>query len=52
MPQMMPMSWLILFTMFIMTLLMFNSINYYSNILLYKSHGNKNMILKYMNWKW
>nr|AOY39131.1 ATP synthase F0 subunit 8 [Stenotrachelus aeneus] len=51
MPQMAPMSWLTLMLFFLINLLMFNLINYYSflpnfkNKLLLKSNIN-------MNWKW
>nr|UBN08733.1 ATP synthase F0 subunit 8 [Geoscapheus rugulosus] len=51
MPQMMPLSWVILYTFFIMTLFMFSFINYYSFIpspLLSK----KKVSYKAMNWKW
>nr|QZP40955.1 ATP synthase F0 subunit 8 [Geoscapheus dilatatus] len=51
MPQMMPLSWIILYIFFITILFMFSFINYYSHIPL--PHFNKkNMSSKIMNWKW
>nr|AVN67410.1 ATP synthase F0 subunit 8 [Eublaberus distanti] len=51
MPQMMPLSWLTLYLFFILMLLLFSFINYFSLIhtpLLFK---NKIMI-KSLSWKW
>nr|WGO58032.1 ATP synthase F0 subunit 8 [Rhabdoblatta ecarinata] len=51
MPQMMPLSWLTLYFFFILMLIMFSFINYYSFI--YKPNNiNKSMSFKVLNWKW
>nr|QTT60870.1 ATP synthase F0 subunit 8 [Potthastia sp. XL1561] len=54
MPQMAPISWLILFLFFSITLILFNILNYYcfsyKNVL---SSENKNSLnLQSLNWKW
>nr|YP_009890094.1 ATP synthase F0 subunit 8 [Polyphaga plancyi]QKK69167.1 ATP synthase F0 subunit 8 [Polyphaga plancyi] len=52
MPQMMPLNWIIMYTMFIMSLMMFNFMNYYSfNPLSSKKNNNYTMI-KQKDWKW
>nr|UBN08928.1 ATP synthase F0 subunit 8 [Panesthia sloanei] len=51
MPQMMPLSWTILYMYFIIILLMFSFINYYSFIPL-PLLKEKKMSYKIMNWKW
>nr|QNP09847.1 ATP synthase F0 subunit 8 [Ochthebius sp. IBE<ESP> AN164] len=52
MPQMAPMNWILLFIMFTMIFLMFNSMNYFS----FKYDNiNKPAIkkkIKSINWKW
>nr|YP_009995470.1 ATP synthase F0 subunit 8 [Ochthebius scopuli]QNP09925.1 ATP synthase F0 subunit 8 [Ochthebius scopuli] len=52
MPQMAPMNWILLFMMFTIIFLMFNSMNYFS----FKyNNNNKNIFNKKMsklNWKW
>nr|YP_009185895.1 ATP synthase F0 subunit 8 [Olophrum piceum]ALO70802.1 ATP synthase F0 subunit 8 [Olophrum piceum] len=51
MPQMAPMNWLMLFIMFTMIFLLFNSLNYFS----FKYNMNNNIFKKKtykMNWKW
>nr|APD14891.1 ATP synthase F0 subunit 8 [Eupolyphaga sp. NS-2016] len=51
MPQMMPLNWMTLYSMFIMTLLMFNFMNYY----LFnptKSSVKISTKIKNLNWKW
>nr|UBN09071.1 ATP synthase F0 subunit 8 [Geoscapheus robustus] len=51
MPQMMPLSWVILYMFFIIILFMFSFVNYYSFIPLpffYKKTPSP----KIMNWKW
>nr|WGO58071.1 ATP synthase F0 subunit 8 [Rhabdoblatta omei] len=51
MPQMMPLSWLTLYLFFIMMLLIFSFINYYSFIPQSFS-SSKNMSSKTLSWKW
>nr|YP_005351194.1 ATP synthase F0 subunit 8 [Periplaneta americana]ADD71929.1 ATPase subunit 8 [Periplaneta americana] len=52
MPQMMPLSWLMLFSFFSIMFMLFNSMNYFSYIPI-KSLTEKKMInMKIMNWKW
>nr|UDD74605.1 ATP synthase F0 subunit 8 [Monodiamesa sp. 1 CZ-2021a] len=54
MPQMAPISWLILFFIFTVTMILFNILNYYCNLPksvnsdLIKSNYSNNS----MNWKW
>nr|AVN67809.1 ATP synthase F0 subunit 8 [Ischnoptera bilunata] len=52
MPQMMPLSWLILYMFFIMLLLLFNFINYYSLIPYPSESTQKKITIKNLNWKW
>nr|AIY62130.1 ATP synthase F0 subunit 8 [Neotermes sp. A TB-2014] len=52
MPQMMPMSWLMLFVMFSMTLILFATTNYYTTIHETKEDNQKKTTSKTMNWKW
>nr|YP_010946859.1 ATP synthase F0 subunit 8 [Rhabdoblatta similsinuata]WGO57616.1 ATP synthase F0 subunit 8 [Rhabdoblatta similsinuata] len=51
MPQMMPLSWLTLYLFFIMMLLIFSFINYYSFIP-QPSTAKKMLSFKTLNWKW
>nr|ALO76210.1 ATP synthase F0 subunit 8 [Sarophorus sp. SAR01] len=51
MPQMAPLNWLMLFLMFCMTFMLFNSLNYYSFNYNIKSYSKKKMTYK-INWKW
>nr|YP_010294900.1 ATP synthase F0 subunit 8 [Oiceoptoma thoracicum]UMO90838.1 ATP synthase F0 subunit 8 [Oiceoptoma thoracicum] len=51
MPQMAPMNWLILFIMFIIIFLMFNSMNYFSFKYPTKSISTSKTTSK-INWKW
>nr|WGO57421.1 ATP synthase F0 subunit 8 [Panesthia angustipennis cognata] len=51
MPQMMPLSWVVLYIFFIIILFIFSFINYYSFIPL-PSHEKKMLSSKSMNWKW
>nr|AEP27669.1 ATP synthase F0 subunit 8 [Doydirhynchus austriacus] len=51
MPQMAPLSWLILFFFFISIFLMFNSLNYFIFLYENKTMQVKKNINKY-NWKW
>nr|ALO70256.1 ATP synthase F0 subunit 8 [Aleochara sp. 1 EF-2015] len=51
MPQMAPMNWLMLFLVFTLTFLLFNSMNFYSFFYTPKKL-NKIKNIKLMNWKW
>nr|UBN09032.1 ATP synthase F0 subunit 8 [Panesthia tryoni tryoni] len=51
MPQMMPLSWIMLYIFFISILFTFSFINYYSFIPL-PLLKEKKMSSKIMNWKW
>nr|ARH54679.1 ATP synthase F0 subunit 8 [Tachinus subterraneus] len=51
MPQMAPMNWLILFFMFIIIFMMFNSMNYFSFKYQNKISSIQKKINK-INWKW
>nr|ASL05709.1 ATP synthase F0 subunit 8 [Monochamus sartor urussovii]UZT27195.1 ATP synthase F0 subunit 8 [Monochamus sartor urussovii]WDE75824.1 ATP synthase F0 subunit 8 [Monochamus sartor urussovii] len=51
MPQMAPLSWLILFLFFILTYLIFNIMNFYSFNYMIKSTKKIKSSLSY-NWKW
>nr|YP_009744656.1 ATP synthase F0 subunit 8 [Neotermes koshunensis]QIG86650.1 ATP synthase F0 subunit 8 [Neotermes koshunensis] len=53
MPQMMPMSWFTLFTMFSATLILFALTNYYTKVPASSLLTTKKMIMtKTLNWKW
>nr|UQJ75186.1 ATP synthase F0 subunit 8 [Epicalotermes aethiopicus] len=52
MPQMMPMSWVFLFTVFSMTLILFSATNYFSSILNPKYTTKGIITSKTVNWKW
>nr|YP_009327181.1 ATP synthase F0 subunit 8 [Orthetrum testaceum]ANX10005.1 ATP synthase F0 subunit 8 [Orthetrum testaceum] len=53
MPQMAPMSWLMLFMFFSIMLLMINMLNYYLfNPKFNIKKSSKNILLKSQNWKW
>nr|QLY89475.1 ATP synthase F0 subunit 8 [Limnia unguicornis] len=53
MPQMAPISWLILFIVFSMVFFLFNSLNYFSVVLFpHTSSSLKTLHLLPMNWKW
>nr|YP_010626518.1 ATP synthase F0 subunit 8 [Hirtodrosophila subflavohalterata]WBK17654.1 ATP synthase F0 subunit 8 [Hirtodrosophila subflavohalterata] len=53
MPQMAPISWLILFIIFSLTFILFCSMNYYSYMpSLPKSNELKSSQLNSMSWKW
>nr|YP_009441685.1 ATP synthase F0 subunit 8 [Usechus lacerta]AOY39204.1 ATP synthase F0 subunit 8 [Usechus lacerta] len=51
MPQMAPLNWLTLMIYFMMIMIMFNYLNYFSFM-----YNNKNMMKKkitlHLNWKW
>nr|YP_009104415.1 ATP synthase F0 subunit 8 [Aeneolamia contigua]AFV32118.1 ATP synthase F0 subunit 8 [Aeneolamia contigua] len=51
MPQMAPMSWMMLMSMFIVSYMMFNMVIYFTQELKTNKKKNKIMILQ-MNWKW
>nr|YP_010045033.1 ATP synthase F0 subunit 8 [Polyphylla gracilicornis]QPF96298.1 ATP synthase F0 subunit 8 [Polyphylla gracilicornis] len=51
MPQMAPLNWLGLFVTFIIVLLMFNSMNYFSLKYLPKSHKPQKLSGN-ISWKW
>nr|YP_009250314.1 ATP synthase F0 subunit 8 [Periplaneta lateralis]AMW91069.1 ATP synthase F0 subunit 8 [Periplaneta lateralis]AVN67789.1 ATP synthase F0 subunit 8 [Periplaneta lateralis]UEV86525.1 ATP synthase F0 subunit 8 [Periplaneta lateralis] len=52
MPQMMPLSWLMLFLFFSIMFMLFNSMNYFSYIPINLSMEKKMINSKMMNWKW
>nr|ARH54146.1 ATP synthase F0 subunit 8 [Bromius obscurus] len=52
MPQMAPINWLTLYLLFIIILIMFIIMNYFSKIFLTKKHLMKNKSLIQYNWKW
>nr|ALO76218.1 ATP synthase F0 subunit 8 [Pleophylla sp. PLE01] len=51
MPQMAPLNWLSLFIMFVITFLIFNSLNYFSFNYPIKMYQIKKQEIK-INWKW
>nr|AQP28017.1 ATP synthase F0 subunit 8 [Macrotermes sp. PHI4] len=53
MPQMMPMEWMMLYTMFLTSFLLFNIMNYFNQSPSAKQEMNKSSITSNkMNWKW
>nr|URX53892.1 ATP synthase F0 subunit 8 [Cryptotermes kirbyi]URX53905.1 ATP synthase F0 subunit 8 [Cryptotermes kirbyi] len=52
MPQMMPLSWLMLFSMFSITLIVFSAMNYYTTTPTMSVSGKKSIPAKTLNWKW
>nr|WHM51592.1 ATP synthase F0 subunit 8 [Rhinotermes marginalis] len=52
MPQMMPMEWMILYSLFLMSFLMFNIMNYYTVTMTKGSHIKKSINQARLNWKW
>nr|YP_010567121.1 ATP synthase F0 subunit 8 [Porotermes quadricollis]UZC33350.1 ATP synthase F0 subunit 8 [Porotermes quadricollis] len=52
MPQMMPISWLMLFLTFSAAFILFNFMNYFSSIQQGKTEATKKIPTKKMNWKW
>nr|YP_009995379.1 ATP synthase F0 subunit 8 [Ochthebius hasegawai]QNP09795.1 ATP synthase F0 subunit 8 [Ochthebius hasegawai] len=53
MPQMAPMNWMMLFLMFTIIFLVFNSLNYFSFKYMNKNTNNKfNLKKNFLNWKW
>nr|YP_010362087.1 ATP synthase F0 subunit 8 [Chalcophora japonica]UNQ87647.1 ATP synthase F0 subunit 8 [Chalcophora japonica] len=51
MPQMAPMMWSILFTVFSLTLIVFTALNYYTSSMIPKQEFSK-IDKKIINWKW
>nr|QHN56420.1 ATP synthase F0 subunit 8 [Dohrniphora cornuta] len=52
MPQMAPISWLLLFIVFSITFILFNIMNYYSFIYKPESSETTKKSFKSFNWKW
>nr|AQP30549.1 ATP synthase F0 subunit 8 [Aderitotermes sp. 2 TB-2017] len=52
MPQMMPMEWTLLYTLFLTTFLMFNIMNYFMQIPQQLSTTKKSICINKNNWKW
>nr|URX53658.1 ATP synthase F0 subunit 8 [Bifiditermes nr. madagascariensis] len=52
MPQMMPMSWTLLFIMFSMTLIIIATTNYFTSTLKPKQTSKKALQKTPTNWKW
>nr|URX52645.1 ATP synthase F0 subunit 8 [Neotermes luykxi] len=52
MPQMMPMSWLIMFIMFSMTLILFTTANYYTKMPKTKTITKSETSTNPLSWKW
>nr|YP_009350614.1 ATP synthase F0 subunit 8 [Labritermes buttelreepeni]AQP27464.1 ATP synthase F0 subunit 8 [Labritermes buttelreepeni] len=52
MPQMMPMEWMMLYAMFLMTFLMFNIMNYFSQSPSKQMNPKNHITIKKTNWKW
>nr|YP_010621035.1 ATP synthase F0 subunit 8 [Periplaneta svenhedini]WAX39418.1 ATP synthase F0 subunit 8 [Periplaneta svenhedini] len=52
MPQMMPLSWFMLFIFFSITFMLFNSVNYFLYIPAKISMEKKMINMKIMSWKW
>nr|YP_009351680.1 ATP synthase F0 subunit 8 [Ruptitermes arboreus]AQP30382.1 ATP synthase F0 subunit 8 [Ruptitermes arboreus] len=52
MPQMMPMEWTLLYLTFLMTFLMFNIMNYFTQSPNWEIKSSKPIHINKMNWKW
>nr|WDE73791.1 ATP synthase F0 subunit 8 [Stenopelmatus sp.] len=53
MPQMAPISWLILFIMFSITLMLFVTMNYFMTLnKTLHTKGDSKLTIKSLNWKW
>nr|UJG45530.1 ATP synthase F0 subunit 8 [Diplonevra concinna] len=52
MPQMAPISWLLMFLIFIITFILFNIMNYFMFTYNEKSNISLKIFTKSMNWKW
>nr|YP_009350653.1 ATP synthase F0 subunit 8 [Odontotermes minutus]AQP27566.1 ATP synthase F0 subunit 8 [Odontotermes minutus] len=52
MPQMMPMEWMILYTVFLASFMMFNIMNYFNQPPTVKTTDKATIITNKVNWKW
>nr|WON65858.1 ATP synthase F0 subunit 8 [Macrotermes subhyalinus] len=52
MPQMMPMEWMMLYMMFLITFLMFNIMNYFNQSPNKQESSKSTITSNKMNWKW
>nr|QXU76332.1 ATP synthase F0 subunit 8 [Choroterpes yixingensis] len=53
MPQMAPLSWILLYIIFSLTLILFSSINFFNyNPSCFKDTSLKSISIKALNWKW
>nr|ABB90921.1 ATP synthase F0 subunit 8 [Grylloblatta sculleni] len=52
MPQMAPLSWLILFVFFLMILMLFNMMNYFCSLPLLNKSEQSKIKTKNLNWMW
>nr|AQP29759.1 ATP synthase F0 subunit 8 [Aderitotermes sp. BDIT109] len=52
MPQMMPMEWTLLYITFLMTFLMFNIMNYFTQAPHHQSQTKKAIHTNKISWKW
>nr|AIY61974.1 ATP synthase F0 subunit 8 [Anoplotermes group nr. E1 TB-2014] len=52
MPQMMPMEWTLLYITFLMTFLMFNIMNYFTQTPNQEATTKKSIRINKINWKW
>nr|AQP29150.1 ATP synthase F0 subunit 8 [Odontotermes nr. pauperans RDCT160] len=52
MPQMMPMEWMILYTAFLASFMMFNIMNYFNQPPKNKSTESTTITTNKVNWKW
>nr|YP_009250535.1 ATP synthase F0 subunit 8 [Coptotermes sjoestedti]AMX22799.1 ATP synthase F0 subunit 8 [Coptotermes sjoestedti]AMX22812.1 ATP synthase F0 subunit 8 [Coptotermes sjoestedti] len=52
MPQMMPMEWMTLYITFLMTFLMFNIMNYFTQSPNTTTKSTNAISVNKMNWKW
>nr|YP_006503990.1 ATP synthase F0 subunit 8 [Macrotermes subhyalinus]AFM92490.1 ATP synthase F0 subunit 8 [Macrotermes subhyalinus] len=52
MPQMMPMEWMMLYMMFLITFLMFNIMNYFNQSPNSQEKNKSTITSNKMNWKW
>nr|YP_009350341.1 ATP synthase F0 subunit 8 [Hypotermes makhamensis]AQP26839.1 ATP synthase F0 subunit 8 [Hypotermes makhamensis] len=52
MPQMMPMEWMILYTVFLTSFMLFNIMNYFNQPPKPKTTDKTNINTDKVNWKW
>nr|AQP29226.1 ATP synthase F0 subunit 8 [Microtermes sp. B TB-2017] len=52
MPQMMPMEWMMLYTLFLTTFLMFNIMNYFNQPPNKTTESKISIFTTKLNWKW